>query len=113
MGPGDASRTGIRLGKEYPHVRGGECETDMSVRLFALTCGRLRGDLGYLMEGGEGQVELPIPVYLIETPKGTVVFDTGLHPDCQRDPAARVGARITGLFSFDFRQGEEISARLR
>ena len=84
----------------------------MNVNLFALTCGRLTGDLGYLMEGGEGRAELPIPAYLIEHPKGTVLFDTGMHPDCQHNPAARVGARVAGLFSFDYRPGEEISARL-
>ena len=82
------------------------------MKLFAMTCGRLTGDLGRLMEGGEGLVDLPIPAYLIEHPKGTVLFDTGLHPDCQHDPAARVGARLTGLFSFDFHPGEEVSARL-
>jgi len=84
----------------------------LNVNLFALTCGRLTGDLGYLMEGGEGRAELPIPAYLIEHPKGIVVFDTGMHPDCQHNPAARVGARVAGLFSFDYRPGEEISARL-
>jgi len=84
----------------------------LSVKLFAVTCGRLSGDLGYLMEGAEGRADLPIPAYLIEHPKGTALFDTGMHPDCQQDPAARVGARITGLFTFDFRPGEEISARL-
>jgi N-acyl homoserine lactone hydrolase len=64
------------------------------------------------MEVGEGRAELPIPAYLIEHPKGRALFDTGMHPDCQRDPAARVGPRITGLFSFHYRPGEEISARL-
>jgi glyoxylase-like metal-dependent hydrolase (beta-lactamase superfamily II) len=64
------------------------------------------------MEGGEGQVELPIPSYLIEHPRGTVLFDTGMHPDCQGDPAQRVGSRIAGLFSFRYQPGEEISARL-
>ena len=78
----------------------------MSVKLFAMTCGRLTGDLGRLMEGGEGLANLPIPAYLIEHPRGTVLFDTGLHPDCQHDPAARVGTRLTGLFSFDFHPGE-------
>src|SRR5215472_356619 len=63
-----------------------------------MTCGRLSGDLGYLMEGGEGRAELPIPAYLIEHPKGTVLFDTGMHPDCQHDPAPRVGTRITASF---------------
>jgi glyoxylase-like metal-dependent hydrolase (beta-lactamase superfamily II) len=84
----------------------------MSLRLFAFTCGRLRGDLGRLMEGGEGEVELPVPAYLIEHPKGTVLFDTGMHPDCQHDPAGRLGARLAGLFAFDYRPGEEIGARL-
>ena len=84
----------------------------MSIKLFAMTCGRLTGDLGRLMEGGEGRADLPIPAYLIEHPKGTVLFDTGLHPDCQHDPAARVGTRLTGLFAFDFYPGEEVSARL-
>ena len=85
----------------------------MSLRVFALTCGHLRGALGYLMEGGEGEVELPIPAYLIEHPKGTALFDTGMHPDCQHDPAGRLGPRLAGLFSFDYRPGEEIGARLR
>ena len=84
----------------------------MDLKLFALTCGHLIGDLGYLMEGGEGKTELPIPAYLIEHPKGMALFDTGMHPECQRDPAARIGQRIAGLFSFHFRPSEEISARL-
>jgi N-acyl homoserine lactone hydrolase len=48
------------------------------VKLFALTCGTLTGDLGYLMEGGEGRANLPIPANLIEHPKGTVLFDAGM-----------------------------------
>jgi glyoxylase-like metal-dependent hydrolase (beta-lactamase superfamily II) len=84
----------------------------MSLKVFALTSGWLEGDLGHLMEGGEGRIRLPIPCYLIEHPKGAALFDTGMHPDCQHDPAARVGARIAGLFGFDYRPGEEIGARL-
>jgi glyoxylase-like metal-dependent hydrolase (beta-lactamase superfamily II) len=79
----------------------------MSRRLFAVTCGRLRCDLGRLMEGGEGQVELPVPAYLIEHPQGTALFDTGMHPDCQRNPAGRLGARLAKLFAFDYRPGED------
>ena len=84
----------------------------MSLRVFAFTCGRLTGEFAHLMEGGEGRIRLPIPAYLIEHPTGTALFDTGMHPDCQHDPAARVGARIAGLFEFDFHPGEEISERL-
>ncbi len=80
--------------------------------IYALTCGWLEGDLGHLMEGGEGRIRLPIPAYLIEHPKGVALFDTGIHPDCQRDPAGRLGPRLAGLFAFDYHPGDEISARL-
>src|SRR5258708_35929346 len=84
----------------------------MALKVYALSCGHLEGELGHLMEGGEGGSRLPIPSYLIEHPKGTALFDTGMHPDCQDDPAGRVGARIAGLFAFDYRPGEAIAARL-
>jgi glyoxylase-like metal-dependent hydrolase (beta-lactamase superfamily II) len=84
----------------------------MGVKAYAMTCGHITGKLGYLMEGGEGEARLPIPAYLIEHPKGLALFDTGMHPDCQRDPIARVGGRIKDLFRFDYMPGEEISARL-
>ncbi len=84
----------------------------MSVKLYAFTCGRLTGEYAHLMEGGEGDITVPVPVYLIEHDKGRVLFDTGLHPDCRHDPAGRLGARLAGLFRIDFRPGEEVSARL-
>jgi glyoxylase-like metal-dependent hydrolase (beta-lactamase superfamily II) len=84
----------------------------VSLKLYAFTCGHLTGDFSRLMEGGEGHIRLPIPAYLIEHPEGTALFDTGMHPDCQHDPAGRVGERTAGLFEFDFHPGEEISARL-
>jgi N-acyl homoserine lactone hydrolase len=85
----------------------------MTLKLYALTCGHLTGKLGPMMEGGEGEVRLPIPAYLIEHGKGTALFDTGMHPDCQADPAARLGEVMPRLYRFDYRPGEEIGARLR
>jgi glyoxylase-like metal-dependent hydrolase (beta-lactamase superfamily II) len=84
----------------------------MGVTLYAMTCGRLEGALAELMEGGEGVVRLPIPAYLIEHEKGRVLFDSGMHPDCQRDPAGRLGAGLARRFRFDYRPGEEVSAQL-
>ena len=69
----------------------------MTLKLYAFTCGTVTGEFGRLMEGGEGDITVPIPVFLIEHPKGRALFDTGLHPDCQRDPAARLGPRLAGL----------------
>jgi N-acyl homoserine lactone hydrolase len=82
------------------------------VKLYAFTCGTMTGEFGHLMEGGKGDITVPIPVFLIEHPKGRALFDTGLHPDCQYDPAGRLGSRLAGLFRIGFQPGEEVSARL-
>ena len=84
----------------------------MTVKLYAFTCGTVTGEFAHLMEGGEGDITVPIPVFLIEHPKGRALFDTGLHPDCQHDPAGRLGSRLAGLFRIGFQPGEEVSARL-
>jgi N-acyl homoserine lactone hydrolase len=84
----------------------------MTIRLYAFTCGTVTGEFGRLMEGGEGDITLPIPVYLVEHPNGVALFDTGLHTDCQHDPSGRLGARLAGLFQIAFAAGEEVSARL-
>lgn len=82
------------------------------MKLYAMTCGQITGELGYLMEGGTGMVTLPIPAYLIVHPKGTALFDTGMHPDCQHDPLKRLGQRLMTLFQIRFKPGEEVSAQL-
>ncbi len=84
----------------------------MSLSVYAMTCGYLEGAFGRAMEDGEGQVDMPIPAFLIEHPKGRALFDTGLHPACQHDPVGRLGQRMADLFKIRFRPGEEISARL-
>lgn len=85
----------------------------MSVSLYGFTCGHLVGEFGRVMEDGEGEIAMPVPVFLIEHPKGRVLFDTGLHPDCQHDPVGRFGERMANLYKIIFRPGEEISERLK
>jgi N-acyl homoserine lactone hydrolase len=84
----------------------------MAVRLFALTCGTVTAEFDRLMAGGEGIITLPVPVFLIEHPKGRALFDAGLHPDCRDDAALRLGPRFAGLFKIGLGVGEEVSARL-
>src|SRR5689334_6660405 len=42
----------------------------MSVKLYAFTCGTVTGEFAHLMEGGEGDITVPVPVFLIEHPRG-------------------------------------------
>src|SRR6201987_474967 len=82
------------------------------IKLYAFPCSTVTGEFAHLMVGGEGDITVPIPVFLIEHRKGRVLFDTGLHPDCQQDPAERLGPRLSGLFRIGLQPGEESSARL-
>ena len=72
----------------------------MTVKLYAMTCGYLTGAFKNLMEGGEGQIDLPIPSFLIEHPKGRALYDTGMHPQLRTDAKGRLGERLVGLFDF-------------
>jgi glyoxylase-like metal-dependent hydrolase (beta-lactamase superfamily II) len=84
----------------------------MSVRLHALTCGWLEGPLGLFLDGEHGRLRVPVPVFLIEHPRGRVVFDAGLHPDARRDPDGRLGATAAGLYDVELGDDEHVGARL-
>ena len=81
------------------------------MRLHAFTCGWLGAPLGLFLDGEHGRVRIPVPAFLIEHPKGLVLFDTGLHPDVQRDARARLGP-IADVFPAEFAPGEEVAGRL-
>ena len=81
------------------------------VRLYAMTCGWLRADLAMMLAGEEGKIHFPVPAYLIRHPKGTVLFDTGMHPESQHNAAGRIG-ELANFFQVEFRPGEDIKSRL-
>ena len=83
----------------------------MTLRLYAMTCGWLTMRLGDMLEGETGVLKIPIPSYLIVHPKGTALFDTGLHRSLQKNPADRLGV-VARLFEFHFEPGEDLTARL-
>src|SRR6516164_5032146 len=53
----------------------------MTITLCAFTCGTLTGEFARLMDGGEGDITMPVPVFLIEHPKGRALFGNGLIPN--------------------------------
>ncbi len=79
------------------------------VRIVPLEIGRLDTDLR-IITGEERRAIFPIPSWLIEHPKGLVLFDTGLHRDLQSS-SERIG-KSSRFFTPDFPAGEELSARL-
>lgn len=83
----------------------------MAVRLFAMTCGWLTGATAGFLVGEPGRLRVPVPSFLIDHPHGRVLFDSGLHPAAQSDPAGRLGLAAR-LFDVEFRPGEDVAARL-
>lgn len=81
------------------------------LRLRAIECGRMQGDLGLFLEGETGRFSFPVLAFLVEHPRGTLLFDAGLHPDVADDPAARIGAPAR-LFGFDFSVGDDVASKL-
>lgn len=82
-----------------------------AIRLLALTCGWLETEARGLMEGEPGRIRVPVPVYLIDHPRGQALFDSGLHRALQTDPEARIGP-LARLFQVEFRAGEDLATRL-
>ena len=84
----------------------------MSLRVHALTCGWLTGALGGFLAGEKGRLRVPVPVFLIEHPRGLVLFDSGLHPDAGRDPAARLGTAAASHFDVELGPADDVASRL-
>jgi len=99
----------LRDGRRSPSRR--SPGRDGAVRLYAMTCGWLSADVSIMLGRATGRIRFPIPVYLIDHPKGRVLFDTGMHPATQSDPHGRLG-KLADFFQVEFRPGEEITARL-
>jgi predicted N-acyltransferase len=51
----------------------------MGLNVYAFTCGWLTLPAGLLLQGEKGRLTVPVPSYLIEHPRGRVIFDTGLR----------------------------------
>jgi glyoxylase-like metal-dependent hydrolase (beta-lactamase superfamily II) len=83
----------------------------MSVRLFALDCGRVTGAAGGFLAGETGTLTVPVPAYVIVHPEGNLLFDTGLNPGLRTEKAALLGA-LDKDWEIDFPQGAEIDAQL-
>lgn len=82
------------------------------MRLLAFTCGWLTGPARLFVAGASGRLRVPVPSFLIDHARGLALFDTGLHPDVQRDPAGRLGANAP-FFTPDFTAGQDVASHLR
>lgn len=81
-------------------------------RLWALDSPTFTLDKSILMVGASGECTIPMPAYLIEHPKGLVLFDTGLVPAAATDPEGVYG-ELASLLGLRFRPEQAIDQQLK
>ena len=82
------------------------------LRLVPLECGWLSTSASSVVAGLSGNVNLPIPSWLVIHPSGqTLLFDTGLHQDLVNGVSARYPL-MARQFESTFRPEDSVSARL-
>ena len=69
------------------------------MRLIPIESGHMTADRSVLCEGASGLAKFPVCCWVVEHPKGTVIFDTGLHAELQSD-SARLGG-LANVFKVD------------
>jgi glyoxylase-like metal-dependent hydrolase (beta-lactamase superfamily II) len=85
----------------------------MAAKLYAFTCGHVTVPAGWLLAGATGQMTVPVCSYLVVHPKGSAIFDTGLHVATQTDQVEYLGAKFHAYQQCHFELGEEIAERLK
>jgi N-acyl homoserine lactone hydrolase len=75
-----------------------------------LECGWLESDGATFLSGATGRMRMPVGAFLVEHPAGTVVFDTGMHPELMTS-AARLG-RIGPLFDVELDEDGTLAGQL-
>ncbi|MEN2738664.1 N-acyl homoserine lactonase family protein [Microbacterium sp. X-17] len=63
-----------------------EKTTTTATRIWGLHGPTITLDLGELVVGGSGEITIPVPSFVIEHPRGIVLFDTGFTPEAFGDP---------------------------
>ncbi len=86
--------------------------TQGTVRVLAFACGWLSAEASTVLSRASGRIDFPIPAYLIEHPKGRVLFDAGMHPGLRTSPRKRLG-QWADLFRISYRAGDDIAGQLR
>jgi N-acyl homoserine lactone hydrolase len=77
-----------------------------------MLCGWLGASLANFLTGEPGRLRVPVPSFLVRHPRGTLVFDAGLHPEAGSDPRGRLGW-LAKVFDVHFTPGEDVASRLR
>jgi len=77
------------------------------VRLFGFTVGHVHMPLAFFLDGEPGEISAPVTAFLIDHPKGLVLFDTGLGSRFARPAGTERDSFI------DLEEGQTMEDRVR
>lgn len=82
-------------------------------KMFALPGAELTAPTSLLMHGGDDTlVQLPCPSFLIEHPKGLVLFDTGCNPKIIDDAAGYWGEQVAAHLPIKWSKAETLDKQI-
>ncbi|HEY0920416.1 N-acyl homoserine lactonase family protein [Devosia sp.] len=75
--------------------------TTSPMRLYCFDGGRCIWPQGNFTQyiGWDQKMPIPIPFFLIDHPKGKILFETGMHPNLAVDPVGHLGPYIMSKFN--------------
>lgn len=82
-------------------------------RLWALDAPVITVPTGLLVLGGEGEVDIPLPSFLIEHERGLVLVDTGVKPEAADDPVGAYGEGLAALMPDGYPRELSVPAQLQ
>lgn len=82
----------------------------MSIKLIPIENGWMSCDTAMMCESGEGRSTFPVTCWIIEHDQGTVLFDSGLHPDLIED-SDRIGLAAS-IFDINIPPGHDLATLL-
>ena len=85
--------------------------TGTATKMWALDGAKFTIDNGMLMVGGTGTVVIPVATYLIQHPRGLVLFDTGMDPKAVTDPEGMYGPLGT-MLQMEFTEEQRVDKQI-
>jgi len=82
------------------------------LRVDGFVCGWMTMEKRYLLDNESGSIRIPVYSILIRHPAGSIVFDTGLHPDLIADPVNPLRP-IEMYQQVHMAAGEDLASRLQ
>jgi len=88
---------------------------DSDFRMYVTTSGTLELDQGWLtaMTNVGTRIDIPVPMYIIDHPRGLIVFDTGMSVDVVPDNGAEYWGPVSQAFTPTMTRDQGIDEQLQ